>query len=147
MELYRYTIRLDPRTKKNHQKIAGIGSRCPVCKKHARQFIRQSTANDKYNFEAVRFLHPRPDKPLDGPVSVKYHFYMQTRRKVDECNLTAEVDDLLVNAGIISDDNAKVLIHHDGTRVFYDKANPRTEIWIYEYKEEEDEQKPDGFQN
>ena len=31
--------------------------------------------------------------------------------------------------------------------VFYDKANPRTEIWIYEYKEEEDEQKPDGFQN
>ena len=33
------------------------------------------------------------------------------------------------------------------TRVYYDKANPRTEIWIYEYKEEEDEQKPDGFQN
>lgn len=147
MELYHCTIPLDPRTKKNSLKIAGIGAKCPVCKKPARQFVRQSTANDRYNFDAVRFLKGRPQKPLTGPVCVKYHFYMQTRRRVDECNLTAEADDLLVNAGILADDNAKVLIHHDGTRVFYDKENPRTEIWIYDYKEEEDGERPERFQN
>ena len=147
MELYHYTIHLDPRTKKNSLKIAGVGVRCPVCKKPARQFIRQSTANDKYSFLATKFLVPRPDKPLSGPVHVKYHFYMQTRRRVDEGNLAAEVDDLLVKCNILSDDNYKVLVHHDGTRVFYDKEHPRTEIWIYDYKEEEDEHKPTDFQD
>lgn len=138
MELLHYTIRLDPRTKKNHQQIAGSGPRCPVCNKPARQFVRQSKAHDRYQAEAVWFLRPAPKVPIAEPVHVKYHFYMQTRRKVDTTNLVSAMDDLLVDARIIADDNAKLLIHHDGTRVFYDKLHPRTEIFIYPYKEEED---------
>ena len=45
-------------------------------------------------------------------------------------NLLAAVDDLLVEAGIIADDNSKIVVSHDGSRVLYDKENPRTEITI-----------------
>lgn len=136
--LYHFTIPLDPRTKKNHMKIAGMGARCPVCKKHARQFVTQGKAHERYSVQAPQYLHPRPAKPIDAPVWVKYHFYTQTRRRVDKSNLIACADDLLVDCGILADDNRNIIKSNDGTRVLYDKENPRTEIWIYAYKEEED---------
>lgn len=61
---------------------------------------------------------------------------MGTRRKVDKLNLQAAADDLLVLADIIKDDNASIVKSHDGTRVRYDKENPRTEIYIYDYEED-----------
>lgn len=136
-----YTIRLDPRTKKNSLQIAGCGPRCPVCKKHQRQFVRQGKTHDRYQSDALIFLRPKPSAPIETPVSVRCHFYMQTRRKVDAGNLLAAVDDLLVDAGILKDDNTRILVHHDGTRVFYDKRYPRTEIWIEPYEEENDVQR------
>lgn len=45
-------------------------------------------------------------------------------------NLLEAVDDILVKAGILEDDNYKVLASHDGSRVFVDRKNPRTEIYI-----------------
>ena len=66
---------------------------------------------------------------------IKYLFYMGTRRRVDSLNLQAAADDLLVYAGILEDDNSAIVKHHDGTRVLYDKENPRTEIYIYPYEE------------
>lgn len=138
MLLLSYTIPLDPRTKKNHQMIAGAGARCPVCRKPVRQFIRQGRANSEYAFHAARFLNPKPDKPLDKPVHIRYLFYMQTHRKVDGLNLAAATDDLLVSERIIADDNANIVKSHDGTRVLYDKQNPRTEIYIYDYEEDND---------
>ena len=55
---------------------------------------------------------------------------MATRRRVDGLNLEEAVDDLLVEAGILADDNSRIVISHDGSRVLYDKDNPRTEITI-----------------
>lgn len=136
--LYHYTIPLDPRTKKNHQMIAGSGARCPLCKKPAKQFVRQSVAHDQYHMQAEPCLHPRPSVPICTPVAVVYRFYMQTRRRVDCLNLCACADDLLVDAAVLKDDNSNIIISHDGSRVFYDKENPRTEIYIYEYSEKED---------
>lgn len=126
----KYVIPLDPRTKKNHQMIAGTGKKCPVCKKHERQFIRQGQAHDEYAERAVLHLRPRPPRPIDCEINIKCMFYMQTRRRVDSLNLLAAVDDLLVEAGIIADDNSKIVVSHDGSRVLYDKDNPRTEITI-----------------
>ena len=137
MELH-YTIPLDPRTKKNHMRIMGTGRRCPVCGKAVRQFVSQGKAHDTYVAQALKLLFPRPQDPIQGPVRVTYHFHMQTRRRVDVTNLIATVDDLLVSAQILDDDNSRILIHHDGTRVFHDKHNPRTEIWIRDYNEQED---------
>lgn len=136
--LYHYTIPLDPRTKKNHQMIAGSGAKCPVCHKPARQFVRQGTAHEKYHLEAEHFLSPRPSEPIDFPIWVRYEFHMQTKRRVDKRNLGACTDDLLTDARIIKDDCSSIIVSHDGERVFYDKDNPRTEIYIYEYDEKED---------
>ena len=132
-----YTIPLDPRTKKNHQMIAGTGGRCPLCGKPKKQFIRQGKPGAEYAFQATQYLKPRPEKPIDSPVHIRYLFYMGTRRKVDKLNLQAAADDLLVNAGILKDDHSGIVCSHDGTRVLYDKANPRTEIYITDFEQEE----------
>lgn len=133
-----YVIPLDPRTKKNHQTIAGTGPACYVCGKRAKQFIRQGHANTKYAAEAAKYLHPKPAKPIDGTVQIVYRLYMQTQRKVDDLNLYGALDDILVHEKILSDDNIRIIRSRDGSRVQYDKANPRAEIYIYRYREEED---------
>lgn len=135
--LFTYTIPLDPRTKKNHQMIAGSGQRCPYCGKHKRQFIRQGAPAGRYVIDAYSYLQPKPETPISTPVHVQYRFYMKTHRRVDSLNLQAQADDLLVFAGILEDDNSNIVKSHDGTRVLYDKENPRTEIIITDYKEED----------
>lgn len=119
--------------------IAGTGSRCPYCGKFQKMFIRQGKANTEYVVKAFRYLSPKPPSPIDTPVRVCYRFYMATHRKVDSLNLCAAADDLLVETGILKDDNANIIKSHDGTRVLYDKQNPRTEIYIYSYQEEDHE--------
>ena len=136
MLLQSYHIPLDPRTKKNHQMIAGTGPRCPYCGKFKRMFVRQGKANQEYTVNAYAYLTPKPTAPIDFPVHIRYLFYMGTRRRVDGLNLCAAADDLLVEAGILSDDNSAIVKSHDGTRVLYDKQNPRTEIYIYSCEED-----------
>ena len=63
---------------------------------------------------------------------------MQTKRRVDDLNLYASLDDILVHEKILKDDCIKYIRCRDGSRVLYDKENPRAEIYIYRYKEEED---------
>lgn len=68
------------------------------------------------------------------PVEVKCLFYMPTRRKVDLTNLLEAIDDILVYAGTLADDNSNIIVSHDGSRVLYDKENPRTEVYISRYE-------------
>lgn len=58
---------------------------------------------------------------------------MNARRKVDALNLGEALDDILIKYGVIEDDNCLIVASHDGSRVFYDKENPRTEIEITPY--------------
>jgi len=44
--------------------------------------------------------------------------------------------DLLQDAAIIADDCMKIVKSVDGTRVYYDKENPRVEITITKYAED-----------
>lgn len=131
-----YVIPLDTRTKKNHQTIAGSGPKCPLCGKRKKQFVRQGHANTEYTAQAAQYLNPKPPKPLSGPVWLQYNVYMKTRRRVDDLNLYASLDDLLVKEGILSDDNISVIRCRNGSFVTYDKAAPRAEIRIYEAEEE-----------
>ena len=54
-------------------------------------------------------------------------------------NLQQGLNDILVKYGVIEDDNNRIVASMDGSRVKYDKDNPRTEVEITPY-EEEDEQ-------
>ena len=147
MKFLHYTVKGDPRTKKNSQTIAGAGPRCPECHKFKKQWIRQGKANDKWAEIAGWQLRTqrRPRRPIDFPVIVRYRYYTKidyqnSKAKIDENNLNEAMDDILVNVGILADDNIRVVAGHDGTRVFHDKDNPRVEIFIYRLPDETPEQ-------
>ena len=128
MEL-RYTIPLAPVTKKNHQQIVYNA-------KTGRRFVRPSPEYERYALAARWFLRPLPAEPICTPVNVRCLFYLPTRRRTDLVNLLQAVDDILVEAGILADDNYRIVAGHDGSRVYYDEQKPRTEIRI-EGEEEE----------
>lgn len=70
---------------------------------------------------------------ISAPVNVKCLFYMPTRRRCDLTNLLEAIDDVLVTYGVLADDNSNIIVSHDGSRVLYDKDNPRTEVVISFY--------------
>lgn len=55
---------------------------------------------------------------------------MPTRHRVDLTNLLNATNDILVDCGVLKDDNSRIIVSHDGSRVKYDKENPRAEIFI-----------------
>ena len=137
-ELAHYTIPIAPKTKKNSHRIAGCGPRCPVCGKYKKQFIRNGDKTTEYSFLSAKYLQPKPRKPIEGPVHLIYRLYTGTWHRKDDLNLYEALDDILVKEGILKDDDRKTIRSRDGSRILYDKDNPRTEIYIYEYREEDD---------
>lgn len=118
--LWQQTIVSAPHTKKNSQVIA---------KHNGRTFVVQNKLYKKYEKECLNVIEP-PEKPIDEPVNVQMRFFMPTRRIVDLVNLQQACLDILVRAGVLEDDNFNIVYSMDGSRVFYDKENPRTEIEI-----------------
>lgn len=120
-----FTIPVEPRTKKNSQQIILV---------KGRPMIFPSKQYKAYEKEALQYLLYNGIETIDKPVCVTCYFYMKTRRKVDLTNLLEAIDDILVKADILQDDDYRILESHDGSRVYYDKENPRTEIFIEEIK-------------
>lgn len=113
------TIQLNPVTKKNSQQIIKIKNR---------YMIIPSKQYKQYEKDVKQFM---PDiEKINYPVNVKCLYYMKTKRKVDLNNLLEATTDVLVKYKILEDDNSKIVVSHDGSRVLYDKDNPRTEIII-----------------
>ena len=119
--MLKITIEMPPITKKNSQRIL-------VNKSTGKPFIMPSEQYKQYEKDAQWFIHDRPR--IGYPVNVKCVFYMPTRRRVDLTNLLEAVDDVLVRSGVLADDHSGIVVSHDGSRVLYDKENPRTEIEI-----------------
>ena len=122
MILWQATIPLNPKTKKNSQRIVWN-------RKANRPMVLQSEEYKEYEKNCGWFLKI-PDKPIDSPVNVKCVFYRENNIRCDLNNLLAAATDILTHYGVISDDNFKIIKGHDGSRVYVDKANPRTEITI-----------------
>lgn len=126
------TIPLAPVTKKNHQQIMRSS-------KTGKPFIMPSAEYRQYEAQAVWYckraaISAGVRKPIDTPCEVQCLFYMPTRRRVDLTNLLESADDALVAAGVLADDNSQIVVSHDGSRVLYDKDNPRTEVTISPYE-------------
>lgn len=115
------TIPIAPITKKNSQRI--------VKGKNGRPIIIPSKAYKDYEKQAMWYLKPLG---VDYPINVKCLFYMPTHRRVDLTNLLEAIDDVMVRAGTLKDDNCMIVAAHDGSRVYVDKDNPRTEIYFEE---------------
>ena len=71
-------------------------------------------------------------------IRLVYRLYTATWHRKDDLNLYEALDDILVSNGILKDDDRKTIRSRDGSRVLYDKENPRAEIYIYPYSEEDD---------
>lgn len=122
------TINGNPITKKNHSQIIKVGNRRMLVpskqyKEYERDFVVQCIESWAYN------------KNLSKRLNIACVYYMKTRRKVDLTNLLSATMDCLVKAKVIEDDNCKIAYSHDGSRVFYDKENPRVEITITEVEQ------------
>ena len=120
------TLYGDPRTKKNSMRAvvvrrAGGGSFTKLL---------PSQAYEVYERDCLDQLAAWVSLPIRTPVNVKCVYYMRTKRKVDLVNLLEATMDILVKAWVIEDDNCSIVVGHDGSRVLYDKNNPRVEIEI-----------------
>ena len=116
-----FEIPLAPISKKNSMQIL-------INQKTKKPFIAPS---QKYlDYEAMAMWYMPRISTIDCAVNVKCLFYMPTHRRVDLTNLLEAIDDILVKAGILADDNFTVIESHDGSRVLYDKEKPRTEVYI-----------------
>lgn len=118
--IIRFTVPLPPITKKNSQRIVIRGNK-PI--------ILPSERYKEYEGQALRFI-PKIKESIDFPVNVKCLFYMSTNRQCDLTNHLESIDDVMVKAGLLKDDNYKILASHDGSRVMVDNNNPRTEVEI-----------------
>ena len=113
------TIYGDPRTKKNSREADRNG-----------HVVLPSKAYQRYHRDCMKQITGKHKIGIDSPVNIQCLYYMQTRRIVDLVGLLQGTDDLLTDAGVIKDDNSRIVAGHDGSRVLYDKENPRVEITI-----------------
>ena len=116
----------------------------PVTKKNSQQIITNPKTGRPFIIPSKQFRDFEKDcKPymlqikneigqIRFPVNIKCIFYVDRKLKYDLTNLLEAIDDVLVNYGILLDDNRDILAAHDGSRVFYDKFNPRIELTIEE---------------
>lgn len=81
---------------------------------------------------------PSKGAKIHDPVNVKGVYYMPTRHRVDLCNLLEATCDILTHYGVLEDDHSRIVASHDGSRVRYDKDNPRVEITITESDSEKE---------
>ena len=116
-----FTVPLIPISKKNSQQIM-------VNQYTGKPFIMPSQKFREYEEMALWYI-PK-GKRIDFAVNVKCLFYMPTHRKCDLTNMLEAIDDVMVKAGLLEDDNFTIIQSHDGSRVLYDKQHPRTEVCI-----------------
>lgn len=117
------TIYGNPKSKKNSMQIVKRGNKSSLI---------QSEAYRKYEADCLRQISGKYRLHIDYPVNIKAIFYRDSNRRCDITNLLSALHDILVKAGVIADDNFKIVVSVDGSTVKVDKDNPRTEIEITE---------------
>lgn len=121
----KFIIPVVPRTKKNSQQ---------VFVRNGRIINIPSKLYQQFEKECLKVIPSKYRKKIDYPVNIKAVFYTETRRRIDLTNLLEALDDMLVKAEVILDDNRNIVASHDGSRVFWDKENPRIAVEITEVK-------------
>lgn len=111
----------------------------PITKKNSSRIITRpyprllpSKAFIEYEKQALRQIPSQFRLSLDKKYNVKCVYYMPTRHRVDLVNLLEATCDILVKARVFKDDNSQIIVSHDGSKVLFDKNQPRVEINIVE---------------
>lgn len=117
-----FTIPIAPITKKNSQRIL-------INRSTGRPFVAPSQQYKNYE-QAAGWFMPKVKAPIAKPVNVAARFYLPTRRRTDLVNLEEALLDVMVRYAVLADDNSNIVVSMDGSKVLYDKENPRTEVTI-----------------
>lgn len=125
MKCLNFTMPFKAVTKKNHSNIITL--------KNGRKILLPSKQYIAFEKEVCKYVKAKfgtSFNPIDFPINVKATYYQDSNRKADLCNYHAALHDSLVKAGLIIDDNFKIIASTDGSRVYVDKNNPRIEVEI-----------------
>jgi Holliday junction resolvase RusA-like endonuclease len=128
--LIEFIIPVHPVSKKNSQVIIPVKTKygktrhIPIPSQQYREFEKQSSG---YFAQVLQ-----KTGVVNFPVNMAVSFFVSKKLKYDLTDLLEAVDDAAVKSGFILDDNRDIIAGHDGSRVFYDKFNPRIEITITE---------------
>lgn len=119
----RIVLKGRPITKKNSQRIVQAAGRIRIIP--SRNYLEYL---DACRWQ-INILH-LGEMRINSPINLQCVYYMPTRHRVDLVNLLEATCDILVDCGVLADDNCNIVAAHDGSRVDYDKNNPRVEITI-----------------
>lgn len=128
-EVLKLTLIGNPATKKNSQEIL-------INKRTGKPFISQSKKYKQYERDCLMQITGAYKKCIDRPINLKCVYYRKYKYRVDLNNLLSATCDILVAGGVLKDDDCKVVFSQDGSRVYFDKDNPRVEIEIEDIKDE-----------
>jgi Holliday junction resolvase RusA-like endonuclease len=119
-----------PQIKKNSQKV--------IYHKYLhRNIVVYSASYTGWKNDCLRqMMMKRIKLEIDYPITLCLHFYVKDNRKKDISNLYPGIEDILVEAKVLADDNYKIVANHNGSKVELDTENPRTEITILRLIEE-----------
>ena len=112
----------NPAPKKNNMHI--------IRTRKGRPFIVPSKRFETFQKQVAPFIPDEARVKISEPCNIECRYFRGDRRRVDLVNLLQATDDILTHYGVLADDNFKIVAAHDGSRVLYDKENPRTEIII-----------------
>lgn len=131
MQKLEFVLYGQPATKKNSMRPIKVKSR------NGTESLRllPSAAFEDYEADCLRQITGNYRRHIDTPVNVKAVYYVQTRQPIDLTNLNEAIHDILVKARVLMDDNRNIIASTDGSRVFWDKTNPRVEITITDAEE------------
>lgn len=125
---YKFTIPVKPRTKKNHSQLVTL--------KTGKQLMLPSKAYREFLKEITKFFKDKEYVVINAPINLKCIFYKDKDYRSDLVGYLQAIQDALVDVGFLFDDNAKIVVSTDGSRVMLDRANPRIEIEITEVTNE-----------
>lgn len=125
-------IRLNsiPKSKKNNKNIA-------INRHTGKPFIISSKEFSVWHNTAMAELLPQIQCKFSQPVSIQIDYYFPNYRRTDLDNKTSSILDLLVDSGILTDDNWRVIPELIITGN-YSRNNPHTNIKITEIQNETD---------
>lgn len=126
MQKLEFVLYGQPATKKNSMRPIKVKSR------NGTESLRllPSAAFEDYEADCLRQITGNFRRHIDTPVNVEARYFMATRRQIDLTNLNESIHDILVKARVLMDDNRNIIASTDGSRVYWDKKNPRVEITI-----------------
>ena len=140
------TIPWPPAVKKNSKKVGRISRG----KRRGQVAVFSSDSYQRWEKNAIEYVKASvarhrllrtPDVyrlPYKTRVHITASIFVGDERRRDLTNLLEGPLDVLVKAGVIIDDNWKIVNNLDGSRVYLDRDNPRVELLIREDRSDEE---------